>query len=121
MMFTPPKLPKTVKVVEVGPRDGLQNELIMLPTDLKVQLIEKLTACGIHHIEVTSFVSAQKIPFLADAAEVVKKLKSPTQYAYSALVPNLKGLENAIDAGIKEVSFFTTVSESFCQKNIHCS
>ncbi len=115
------KLPKHVKIVEVGPRDGLQNEPLNIPASLKVELIERLVACGLSYIEATSFVSPKKIPQLADSHEVIQQLKRKSGVTYAALVPNLHGLENAIATDIKEIGFFTTVSETFCQKNINCS
>lgn len=114
-------LPKHVKIVEVGPRDGLQNEALNLATEIKVELIERLVACGLPYVEATSFVSPKKIPQMADSQEVMRLLKRKSNVTYAALVPNLHGLENAIKANIKEIGFFTTVSETFCQKNINCS
>lgn len=114
-------LPEHVKLVEVGPRDGLQNETHTLSTTIKVELINRLVDCGLSYIEATSFVSAKKIPHLADADKVMTSLSAKPGITYAALVPNLQGLEAAITAGVKEIGFFTTVSETFCQKNIHCS
>jgi hydroxymethylglutaryl-CoA lyase len=114
-------LPSKVKVVEVGPRDGLQNELITIATATKVELINRLSACGLPYIEATSFVSAHKIPQLADSAEAMATIQRKPDVTYAALAPNVHGLENAIAAQVEEVGFFTTVSETFCHKNINCS
>lgn len=115
------RLPSQVKIVEVGPRDGLQNEAVNISPEFKIELIERLVDCGLSYIEATSFVSPKKIPQLADNHEVLSHLKYKPGIVYAALVPNLHGLENAIANGIKEIGFFTTVSETFCQKNINCS
>jgi hydroxymethylglutaryl-CoA lyase len=112
---------KTVRVVEVGPRDGLQNEKTLVPSSVKVELIDRLTVAGITHIEATSFVSARSVPQLADAVEVMRHVKRRPATMYSALVPNIKGLEDALVAKIDEVVIFTAASETFAQKNINCS
>lgn len=114
-------LPKSVKIVEVGPRDGLQNEKVLVASPIKAELIERLAAAGCRHIEATSFVSPQKIPQLADAAEVMKKIRRAPGVVYSALTPNLKGFDAAIAAGADEVAVFAAASETFSQKNINCS
>jgi hydroxymethylglutaryl-CoA lyase len=114
-------LPTTVKLVEVGPRDGLQNEERIVPTAVKAELIQRLIDSGIQHIEATSFVSHKKIPQLSDSHELLQLLPHRKEVTYSALAPNLHGLEDAITCGITEVGFFTTVSETFCQKNINCT
>lgn len=114
-------LPQRVKIVEVGPRDGLQNEKQPLSTDVKLALIQKLAASGLTTIEATSFVSAKKIPQLADHSELLSQLDTDSGVHYPVLVPNLKGYNNARAAGAKEISFFTAASETFCQKNINCS
>lgn len=114
-------LPTKVKVAEVGPRDGLQNEPQTVATATKVELINRLSACGLPYIEATSFVSAHKIPQLADGAEVMAEIIRRPGVTYAALAPNIHGLENAIAAKVEEVGFFTTVSETFCHKNINCS
>ncbi|MGE3920604.1 MAG: hydroxymethylglutaryl-CoA lyase [Gammaproteobacteria bacterium] len=113
--------PKQVKIVEVGPRDGLQNEKNFLPTETKIEFINKLSDTGLSVIEVTSFVSEKRIPQLADHAEVLSSIKRRNNIRYPVLVPNLKGFETALSANATEVSFFTAVSESFCQRNINCS
>lgn len=118
------KYPKKVKIVEVGPRDGLQNEKEVISTKDKLIFIQKLANCGLTSIEVTSFVHPKKIPQLADAEEVikgVKEIKSPFEIEWSCLVPNMKGLERAIETGIKRIAIFTAASETFNMKNINMS
>ena len=114
-----------IKIVEVGPRDGLQNEKVALTTAAKVQLIEKLSQAGIRHIEAGAFVSPKWVPQMADSKKVFQKLaRSPHLISgthFSALVPNIIGLEVAIECQIKEVAIFGACSESFSQKNINCS
>jgi len=112
---------KVIRVVEVAPRDGLQNERALVSTSTKVELINRLTAAGITHIEATSFVSPKWVPQLADAAEVMRQITRKPGTVYSALVPNTKGFENALAAKIDEVVIFTAASETFSQKNINCS
>jgi hydroxymethylglutaryl-CoA lyase len=114
-------LPSRVKVVEVGPRDGLQNEQAVVPAAVKIEFIERLAAAGLPAIEATSFVSPRWIPQLADAAEVFTGLERRPGVAYPALVPNLKGLERAIEAGVEEIAVFTAASETFNRKNINAS
>jgi hydroxymethylglutaryl-CoA lyase len=114
-------MPKVIKVVEVAPRDGLQNENALVSTSIKVELINRLVAAGIAHIEATSFVSPKWIPQLADAAEVMQQIKRKPGTVYSALVPNTKGFARALAAKIDEVVIFTAASETFSQKNINCS
>jgi isopropylmalate/homocitrate/citramalate synthase len=114
-------LPRRVRVVEVGPRDGLQNEPEIVPTEAKVRYIEMLADAGFSDIEVTSFVSPTRVPQLADAAEVVAALGPRPGLRYSALVPNRKGLDRALESGIKSIALFTAASETFTQKNIGMS
>lgn len=115
-------LPGRVDVVEVGPRDGLQNEKTLVPASDKVAFIRALAACGFPDIEVTSFVSPKWVPQLADAAEVLTALGEPPRgVCYSTLVPNLAGMERAIQAGVRRVAVFTAASETFNQKNINAS
>lgn len=114
-------LPATVKIVEVGPRDGLQNEKLAIPTDKKIELINRLSDTGLKHIEATSFVSAKWIPKLSDHHEVYVGIQKKPGIHYPVLVPNLTGMENALAAGVKDISVFTAVSETFSQKNTHCS
>ena len=109
------------KIVEVGVRDGLQNEKTEVPTDIKLTLINKLIESGLSVIEATSFVSPKWVPQMADHAEVVKQLPQNAQVNFPVLTPNLIGFENAVAAGAKEVAVFAAASESFSQKNINCS
>jgi hydroxymethylglutaryl-CoA lyase len=115
------KMPPKVKVVEVGPRDGLQNEARAVPTEDKVRLIEALAGTGLQHIELTSFVSPKWIPQLADALQVVGTVKLPPTVTTSALVPNMKGYESAKQAGLKQVAVFMSATESHSKKNINKS
>jgi len=108
-----------VHIVEVGPRDGLQNEKEIVPTAVKIEWIGKLAAAGLRRIEVTSFVNPKWIPQLADAADVLRGLQDQPGVVYSALVPNLRGLERARETGIKEVAVFMSASESHNRKNIN--
>jgi isopropylmalate/homocitrate/citramalate synthase len=113
-------LPRRVRLVEVGPRDGLQNEAAVVPTADKVRFIELLADAGLRHIEATSFVSPRAVPQLADAAEVMAGLRAADRagVAYSALVPNAKGLERALAAGVREIALFTGATDSFVRRNI---
>ncbi|GEL71423.1 MULTISPECIES: hydroxymethylglutaryl-CoA lyase [Myxococcus] len=115
------QLPKQVDVYEVGPRDGLQNELRTLPTRDKARLINALVAAGEKRIEVTSFVSPKWIPQLADAEELLRLVGRRDGVVFSALVPNLKGLERAKDAGLEEAAVFISASEAHSKKNINKS
>lgn len=110
-----------VKVVEVGPRDGLQNVEKVVPTNIKVQLIDRLSDCGFKTIESTSFVSPKWVPQLADCKEVMGRIMRSPGTVYPVLVPNLKGLENAMTCDITEIGIFTAASEAFCKKNINCT
>jgi hydroxymethylglutaryl-CoA lyase len=110
-----------VKIVEVGPRDGLQNEKSAVPTEVKIDLINRLSAAGFANIEATSFVSAKWVPQLADAAEVMKRITRRPGVTYSVLAPNLQGAQKALTAKADEVVIFTAASETFCQKNINCT
>lgn len=114
-------LPQSVRIVEVGPRDGLQNEARSVPTATKVELIDRLGAAGLRAIEATAFVSPKWVPQMADAAEVMAALSRRPGVRYPVLVPNLKGLEAALAAGATEVAVFAAASESFSQRNINCS
>src|SRR5206468_825172 len=115
------KLPQRVCMVEVGPRDGLQNEKTMVPTDIKVALIDRLTDAGLPAIEATSFVSPRWVPQMADNARVMAAIRRKPGVRYPVLTPNLKGLEAALAAGCDEVAIFVAASETFSQKNINCS
>ncbi len=114
-------LPKQVTITEVGPRDGLQNEPKFVSTKKKVELINLLSETGLKNIEVTSFVSPKAIPQLADSVKVYESIIKPTSVNFSALVPNVQGMQMAISSGIKEIAIFTAASEMFNQKNINCS
>src|SRR3990167_2900643 len=113
-------LPKQVTITEVSPRDGLQNESVFVPTDIKIEFIQLLTQAGFPIIEATSFVNPKKIPALADGDAVMKAFPSNASTIYSALVPNKQGLDNAMCANCKHVAVITTISETFAQKNMHC-
>lgn len=117
-------LPKSVKLVEVGPRDGLQNEPQIVPTAIKIELIERLADAGLRSIEATSFVSPKWVPQMADNAEVLRAVLAapPRQPAlsYPVLTPNRKGFDAAVAAGAREVAIFAAASEAFSQKNINC-
>ena len=114
-------LPSRVRIVEVGPRDGLQNEKAIIPTPQKIQFIQLLAAAGFPVVEATSFVSPRAVPQLSDADAVMAGLSSTSQPLYSVLVPNLKGMERALATGIRSVAVFTGASESFVRNNIHVS
>ena len=120
------KVPTRVALVEVGPRDGLQNEKTPISTAIKVELCKQLIEAGIHRLEAAAFVSPKWVPQMADGVDVLAGLKAmPTlqgrKVSYSALVPNLKGMEAAIEAGVQEAVVFTAASEAFTQKNINCT
>ena len=114
-------LPRHVEIYEVGPRDGLQNEARPVPTADKIALINQLAATGLARIEVTSFVNPRWIPQLADALEVARGIERKPGVSYSALVPNEKGLERALQAGMREVAVFLSSSETHTRKNINMS
>jgi hydroxymethylglutaryl-CoA lyase len=114
-------LPKSVKIVEVGPRDGLQNEQGLVPLAAKVALVEQLADAGCTVIETGSFVSPKWVPQMADSAAVFQQIKRQNNVRYTALTPNLRGLEAAIEAQVDEVAIFGAASEAFSQKNINCS
>ena len=114
-------LPKHVKIVEVGPRDGLQNEKQAIDTATKVELIARLGASGLKAIEATAFVSPKWVPQMADNAEVMRQITRLNWVTYPVLTPNLKGLEAALATGVTEVAVFAAASEAFSQKNINCS
>ena len=110
-----------VRIVEVGPRDGLQNEKALIPTADKIALIDRLSATGLRSIEATSFVSPKWVPQLADAAEVFAGIRKAPGVSYPVLVPNLQGYERALAVGAKEVAVFSAASEAFNRKNINAS
>ena len=113
--------PKSVRIVEVGPRDGLQNEKTAVEVATKVELISQLAAAGLSYIEAGSFVSPKWVPQMAGSEQVFVQLAPTAGTTYAALTPNMQGLERAIDCGVTEVAVFAAASESFSQKNINCS
>ncbi|CAG8832364.1 32602_t:CDS:2, partial [Gigaspora margarita] len=113
--------PKAVKIVEVGPRDGLQNEKQFVPTENKIEFINKLSQTGLKVIEATSFVSPKLVPQMSDAAEVMTKITRKPGVDYPVLVPNLTGLKKAISSDTKEIAIFASASETFSKKNINCT
>jgi hydroxymethylglutaryl-CoA lyase len=114
-------LPKRVKIVEVGPRDGLQNEKETIGADIKIALVDKLTQAGFRNIEAASFVSPKWVPQMATSADVMAGITRKPGVVYSVLVPNMKGFDAALAAGADEVVIFGAASEAFSQKNINCS
>lgn len=108
-------------MVEVGPRDGLQNEAVTVPTAIKIELIHRLANCGLAVVEATSFVSPKWVPQMADAAQVMTGIMRKPGVAYPVLVPNMKGLDAALAAGVEEIAVFGAATETFSQKNINCS
>ncbi|KAA8698264.1 MULTISPECIES: hydroxymethylglutaryl-CoA lyase [Pseudomonas] len=114
-------LPSHVRLVEVGPRDGLQNEAQPISVADKVQLVDALSAAGLGYIEVGSFVSPKWVPQMAGSAEVFAQIQRKPGVIYGALAPNLRGFEDALAAGVKEVAVFAAASEAFSQRNINCS
>lgn len=113
--------PEQVHIYEVGPRDGLQNEKVILPAAVKIELINRLSETGLSHIEATSFVSPKWVPQMGDAAEVMAGIERKAGVTYPVLVPNEKGLDGALAAGATEIAVFAAASEGFSQKNINCS
>jgi hydroxymethylglutaryl-CoA lyase len=116
-----PRLPTRVRVVEVGPRDGLQNISAAVPTAVKVRFVDLLSAAGLPVIEVTSFVSPRAVPQLADAAEVFRAITKRPGTRYPVLVPNLRGMERALEAGVRDIAVFTAASEGFTRHNINAT
>src|SRR5687767_15709716 len=119
--MTPNSVPKSVRIVEVGPRDGLQNEPGEVSTEVKVELIERLADAGLAAVEATAFVSPKWVPQMADHTEVLERIRRKPGVSYPVLTPNLKGFEAARAAGASEVAIFGAASEAFSQKNINCS
>jgi hydroxymethylglutaryl-CoA lyase len=115
------RLPDHVRMVEVGPRDGLQNESKTVPLEAKVELIDRLSATGLKVIEAGSFVSPRWVPQMADTTEVLARIRRAPGVRYPVLVPNMKGLEAALASGVEEIAVFGAASETFSQKNINCS
>ncbi len=114
-------LPTQVKIVEVGPRDGLQNEAVDVPAEVKIRLINQLVDAGISYIEAGSFVNPKWVPQMANSEAVFKELIHSPNITYAALAPNLKGFERALSVNATEVAIFAAASEAFSQKNINCS
>src|SRR5712691_9151411 len=114
-------LPRSVRIVEVGPRDGLQNEKALIPTAQKIQFIQMLADAGLPVVEATSFVSPRAIPQLSDASEVMANLSRRSSTSYPVLVPNLRGMERALTAGVRAIAVFTAASESFTRHNINAT
>ena len=114
-------MPSRVKLIEVGPRDGLQNEAHLIPTTIKVEFINQLSKTGLSVIEATSFVAPKWVPQMADHCALMQQITRHEGIHYPVLVPNLQGLEKALSVGVKEIAIFAAASESFSQKNINCS
>ncbi|KAJ7403490.1 3-hydroxymethyl-3-methylglutaryl-CoA lyase, cytoplasmic [Willisornis vidua] len=114
-------LPEYIKIVEVGPRDGLQNEKVIVPTDIKIELINRLSKTGLPVVEATSFVSSKWVPQMADHKEVMRGIERHPGVQYPVLTPNLQGFHSAVAAGATEISVFGAASESFSKMNINCS
>ena len=112
---------KSVRIVEVGPRDGLQNEKQQLSAEVKKELVERLVDAGIKHVEAGSFVSPKWVPQMADSLEVMTQIKRKSGIRYAALTPNKRGFDQALEANATEVAVFAAASEAFSQKNINCS
>ena len=121
MVPSPGSLPQRVRLVDVGPRDGLQNEKRNVPTEVKVALVEMLVDAGLPSVEVTSFVSPKWVPQMADAADVMARIRRRSGVTYAVLVPNMQGFEGALAARADEVVVFAAASEAFSQRNINCS
>ena len=114
-------IPRSVRIVEVGPRDGLQNEKQTVPTETKIEFIRRLAETGLKTIEATAFVSPKWVPQMSDHAEVLRAIPHGQGIAYPVLVPNMRGFEEAVAAGATEVAVFAAASETFSQRNINCS
>jgi len=114
-------LPEKVKIIEVSPRDGLQNEQAFVPTSVKIEMVNRLTAAGFQNVEAASFVSPQWVPQMADGAEVMAGITRKPGVVYSVLTPNMRGFKAALAAKADEVVIFSAASEAFSQKNINCS
>ncbi|MYB34863.1 MAG: hydroxymethylglutaryl-CoA lyase [Gammaproteobacteria bacterium] len=114
-------IPESVKIVEVGPRDGLQNESRVLPVPERIRLVQGLTGAGLKQIEAGSFVRPDLLPQVSDTDQVLSGLNLDAEVGYPVLVPNMRGLESALSAGAREIAVFAAASETFSQKNINCS
>jgi hydroxymethylglutaryl-CoA lyase len=113
--------PSKIRLYEVGPRDGLQNEKQIVSASIKIELIDRLSASGLTHIEAASFVSPKWVPQMGDAAAVMSGIQRQKGITYPVLVPNERGMEDAMKAGVTEIAVFTAASETFAQKNINCT
>lgn len=111
----------SVRIVEVGPRDGLQNEKNVVPTDVKVAFVNSLSQCGLKSIECTAFVSPKWVPQMSDHSQVLRAITRHPGVSYPVLTPNLKGLESALECGVEEIAIFGSASETFSKRNINCS
>lgn len=120
-MPVPVALPASVRIVEVGPRDGLQNEKVIVPTDIKVAFIDRLSQTGLRTVEATSFVSADYVPQMSDHAHVMERISRAPGVSYPVLTPNMRGFKGAVDARCEEIAVFAAASESFSSKNLNCS
>ena len=114
-------LPGSVKIVEVGPRDGLQNEAENVPAKVKIELVELLVKAGVKSVEAGAFVSPKWVPQMASSAEVYESIEKKAGVSYPMLVPNMKGLEQAVASGVKEIALFAAATETFSRKNTNCS
>jgi hydroxymethylglutaryl-CoA lyase len=114
-------IPARVKIVEVGPRDGLQNEAVTVPAEVRIRLVEMLADAGLEVVEAGAFVSPKWVPQMATTAEVMRGIERKPGISYPVLVPNLKGLELALECGVEEIALFAAASETFSQKNTNCS
>ena len=114
-------LPKKVKLVEVGPRDGLQNEARPVSAEVKIELIHRLQDAGLSVIQATSFVSPKWVPQMANTDQVMATIKRKPGVSYPVLVPNKQGMNGAVEANCGEIAIFTAASEAFCRKNTNCS
>jgi len=114
-------LPPKVRIVEVGPRDGLQNEPTTVPTGTKIELVNRLADAGLPAVEAGAFVSPKWVPQMADSADVLKGIRRKPGVSYPVLVPNMEGFESAVAAGVDEIAIFGAASETFSRKNINCS
>jgi isopropylmalate/homocitrate/citramalate synthase len=121
MMSPFARMPRSVRVVEVGPRDGLQNEKALIPTEQKIRFIQMLADAGLPVVEATSFVSPRAVPQLSDASEVMNGITRLPAISYPVLVPNMKGMERALAAGVRSIAVFTAASESFTRHNINAT
>ena len=114
-------IPSRVQIIDVGPRDGLQNEKQPVPASVKIELVHRLQAAGLKEIEVTSFVSPKWVPQMADNAEVMAGIQRASDVRYSVLTPNMQGFQAAVASRPDEIVVFAAASQAFSQKNINCS